>query len=210
MLSEASTSVPAVSGFTEEDSDFQLSALVQSYPNLWDVENVQYRCERTNSDAWTQIAFDMDEGRPAVVYQTRWRYLMDCHAKYLRECNQPGTKPPYFYLANAMEFLKPNIGRKKRPVEQLKSLLAKRMKTNGGGHRETIAISDDESDEERLATTTAEKKTSSGTGRFISVDARNEDAMFLLSILPKVRQMSAERKQQFKVGLLQACDRILE
>ncbi|KAL9695172.1 hypothetical protein quinque_014457 [Culex quinquefasciatus] len=206
MLSEASTSVPAVSGFTEEDSDFQLSALVQSYPNLWDVDNVQYRCERTSSDAWTQIACDMDEGRPAVVYQTRWRYLMDCHAKYLRECNQPGTKPPYFYLANAMEFLKPNNRRRKTPVEQLKSLLAKRMKAKGEGHQETIAISD----EERLATTTAEKKTSNGTGRFVSVDARNEDAMFLLSVLPSMRRMRKERKKQFKVCLLQACDRILE
>lgn len=131
---------------------------------------------------------------------------MDCHAKYLRECNQPGTKPPYFYLANAMEFLKPNNRRRKTPVEQLKSLLAKRMKAKGEGQQETIAISD----EERLATTTAETKKSNGTGRFVSVDARNEDAMFLLSVLPSVRRMRKERKKQFKVCLLQACDRILE
>lgn len=144
----------------------------------------------------------------AAAYKKRWCYLRDSHAKYLRESRQPGKNPPYFYLAKAMEFLNPYIRPRKRPLEQVDSQDT-RMNANGEGDQETIAITDDESNEESLATT-AESEKSSGTGWFISVDARNEDAMFLLSVLPSLRQMSAERKKQFKISLIQACDRILE
>ncbi|CAL1295340.1 unnamed protein product [Larinioides sclopetarius] len=183
---------------------------VQKYPNLFDKRCSNFHSRELKKIAWMAVCKNvigekwdhMDETTRYKVgkeIQYRWKNLKDCFMRYLRSSDTRKGKNPYLYHKQ-MNFLVPVYGQSKTTGSM-----------NGDDSIHNSEASTAKADETSIVLSSCmptKRKMDSVEKEVLEVpqanmEQKDDDEMFLLSQLSKIKKMNKHNKLQFQMQFLQ-------
>ncbi|KAL9695167.1 hypothetical protein quinque_014452 [Culex quinquefasciatus] len=194
----------------DPDFDFMFVTLVQSFPSLWDTSTAEYWDADQQESAWQELAADIGDGYTVAQCKSTWTTMRDAFAKYRHELAE-GTNPEKYPLADSMEFLVPfmKVENGDAEVKTEPSVVAVRNNVTVTVADRPLSAMQDPTSSSSYADEDYTMEDDSNSCSHMAVNAKDGDALFLLSLLPDMKQMNDQQKSKFKAKLLTLSGNIL-
>uniref|UniRef100_A0A1Q3FTX5 Alcohol dehydrogenase transcription factor myb/sant-like protein n=1 Tax=Culex tarsalis TaxID=7177 RepID=A0A1Q3FTX5_CULTA len=174
--------------------NLKLVKLVEKYPHLYKNEP---KCAVTSQDTWEVIAEIMDCNVSSKQLRLHWRGLRHKYVQFLKK----GSADHPERIESHLHFLKPH----------LKVEIYANRKANL--HRERLEEDSYSPTVPKIARVESyaqeTKPASSDCERWLGNGPEDPDAMFLLSIVPRMKIMTGPQRRQFKIGAVTLSGEIL-